>query len=59
MNDPDREPHDDGSGLRGWVVVIMAICVLWLAAMVAASYYGLEYKTPVRIENWRSVAPTP
>lgn len=40
-------------GARRWVLVIVAICALWLAAMVAASALGLEYKTPVRIEHWR------
>jgi len=31
----------------------VAICLLWLVAMVVTSYYGLEYKTPIRIENWK------
>ncbi len=55
MNTPDDDP--DGQSVRGWVLAIVVICVLWLAAMVAASFYGLEYKTPTRIENWR-LAPT-
>ena len=46
------EPAAD-PGVRRWVVVIIAICALWLAAMVVASVLGLEYKTPVRIEHWR------
>lgn len=38
---------------RRWVAVIMLICLAWLAAMVAASYFGLVYKSPVRIEHWK------
>lgn len=53
MSGPDQDSNDGGRGIRGWVLAIIAICALWLAAMVAASYYGLEYKTPARIENWR------
>ncbi len=57
-------PDDDrkggpAPGVRGWVLAIIAICVLWLAAMVVASYYGLEYKTPVRIEGWRPAPVAP
>ena len=40
-------------GVRRWVLVIIAICALWLVAMVVVSVLGLEYKTPVRIEHWR------
>jgi hypothetical protein len=47
---PDQRPEP---GTRRWVLVIAAICALWLAAMVVASYLGLEHKSPVRIENWR------
>ncbi len=36
-----------------WIAIIAVICVLWLAAMVVASYVGYELKTPTRIENWR------
>jgi len=42
-----------GSGAGRWVAAIVAICLLWLVAMVVTSYYGLEYKTPIRIENWK------
>lgn len=38
---------------RRWVTVIVLICLVWLAAMVAASYFGLVYKSPVRIEHWK------
>lgn len=51
---PDRGP---GSGTGRWVLVIAAICALWLTAMVVASYLGLEHKSPVRIENWRPELP--
>jgi len=54
MTSRDRETQEgDGSGRRGWVLAIIAICAMWLVAMVVASYYGLEYKTVTRIENWR------
>lgn len=36
-----------------WILVIVIICGLWLALMVGASYFGYEYKSPVRIENWK------
>ena len=36
-----------------WVMVAVAIIALWLVAMVAASYYGYEYRLPQRIENWK------
>jgi hypothetical protein len=48
-----RPEPDDTAGVRRWVLVIVAICALWLAAMVVASVLGLQYKTPVRIEHWR------
>jgi hypothetical protein len=60
MTTPGHEPdRDRNAGLGGWVAVLVAICVLWLAAMVAASYFGLENKSPVRIENWRLAPPAP
>jgi len=40
-------------GIGVWVSAIAAICALWLAAMVVISYFGLEYKLPTRIENWK------
>ena len=36
-----------------WVLIAVAIIALWLVAMVAASYYGYEYRLPQRIENWK------
>ncbi len=58
MNPPDDDPQGKSApGVRGWVLAIIGLCALWLAAMVVASYYGLEYKTPKRIENWQP-APT-
>lgn len=60
MNQPGGDPEGKTShGVRGWVLAIIGICALWLAAMVVASYYGLEYKTPVRIEGWRPAPVTP
>lgn len=53
MNPPDDPQGKAAPGVRGWVLAIIGICALWLAAMVAASYYGLEYKTPKRIEHWQ------
>jgi hypothetical protein len=35
-----------------WVMIIAAICVLWIAAMAVVSYLGYQNKDPVRIENW-------
>jgi hypothetical protein len=36
-----------------WVMIAVAIIGVWLIAMVAASYYGYEYRLPQRIENWK------
>ncbi len=36
-----------------WKIVVGVICVLWLALMVSASYFSYEYRSPVRIENWK------
>lgn len=36
-----------------WVMIAVAIIALWLVAMVAASYFGYEYRLPQRIENWK------
>ena len=36
-----------------WALIAVAIIAVWLAAMVAASYYGYEYRLPQRIENWK------
>lgn len=44
---------DSGSGVGGWVLVIVAICAVWLAAMVVISYLGLQYKSPERIQHWK------
>lgn len=56
MTGPDDDSEAQSApGVRGWVLAIIAICVLWLAAMVTASYYGFETKTPVRIEGWQPV----
>lgn len=45
--------HDSDSGVGIWVLVIVAICAMWLVAMVVISHLGLQYKTPERIENWK------
>jgi hypothetical protein len=42
-----------------WILVIIAICGLWLALMIGASYLGYEHKLPVRIENWKPQPPPP
>ena len=36
-----------------WVLIAAFVMVVWLALMVSASYFGYEYKSPVRIENWK------
>jgi len=36
-----------------WKIVVAVIIVLWLALMIAASYYGYITRDPVRIENWK------
>jgi heme A synthase len=59
MRSPRDPQSGSGTGIHGWALVVVAICVLWLAAMVAASYCGLEYKTPTRIESWRPASPAP
>ena len=47
-------PESDADpGVRRWVLVIVAICALWLVAMVIASVLRLEHKTPRRIDHWR------
>jgi len=48
-----REPEADRNSKRRWLVVVIAICVGWLVAMAVTSCLGLEYKSPVRIENWK------
>ena len=42
-----------------WVLVIIAICCLWLGLMVGMSYLSYEDKLPVRIENWKPQPPPP
>jgi len=36
-----------------WKIVAAVLTVLWLALMIAASYYGYLNRNPVRIENWQ------
>ncbi len=36
-----------------WVLIVTFVIVVWMALMVGASYFGYEYKSPVRIENWK------
>ena len=36
-----------------WALIALVVTVLWLALMVAVSYYGFQYKDPVRIEGWK------
>ncbi len=36
-----------------WKLVIYLTCGAWLLLMIGASYLSYEYKSPVRIENWR------
>ena len=36
-----------------WKLVIAIICGVWLALMIGASYFSYEYRSPVRIENWK------
>jgi hypothetical protein len=49
-----RQPAGaDAAGRGRWLAALVTIIALWLAAMVVASYLGYEYRTPVRIENWR------
>ena len=45
--------NDSDSGVGTWVLVIVVICAMWLAAMVVISHLGLQYKSPERIENWK------
>lgn len=40
-----------------WVMIAVGIIAVWLIAMVAASYYGYEYRSPQRIENWKPESP--
>lgn len=37
-----------------WIILIISIIAAWLAFMVAASYFSYEYKSPVRLENWKA-----
>jgi len=46
-----RVPASD-PGVGKWVLVIVAICALWLIGMVVVSHYSLEHKSPARIQNW-------
>jgi len=36
-----------------WVLILTFVIAIWMALMVGASYFGYEYKSPVRIENWK------
>jgi hypothetical protein len=36
-----------------WVLIATFVIAVWMAFMVGASYFGYEYKSPVRIENWK------
>jgi hypothetical protein len=56
--------RDDGTPPKGghatvamkkshWVLIVTFVIVVWMALMVGASYFGYEYKSPVRIENWK------
>ena len=36
-----------------WKVAATILVVVWLAAMIAASYYSYSNRDPVRIENWK------
>ncbi|MEW6330335.1 MAG: hypothetical protein AB1560_02640 [Pseudomonadota bacterium] len=38
---------------RHWILIVGIVIVAWMALMVGASYFGYEYKSPVRIENWK------
>jgi hypothetical protein len=35
------------------VLMATITIVIWLALMAGASYFGYEYKSPARIENWK------
>ena len=36
-----------------WILIFAFVIVVWMALMVGASYFGYEYKSPIRIENWK------
>jgi hypothetical protein len=36
-----------------WIVVAIVAAIAWIALMVAASYFGYEHRSPVRIPNWQ------
>jgi hypothetical protein len=36
-----------------WALIVAFVIVVWMALMVGASYFSYEYKSPVRIENWK------
>ena len=36
-----------------WKLVIAIICGVWLVLMIGAGYFSYEYRSPVRIENWK------
>jgi len=38
------------SSTRRWAIVLIVLCALWIALMVAASYWGYVHRDPVRIE---------
>jgi len=38
------------SSTQRWVIVVIVLCAVWIALMVAASYWGFVHHDPVRIE---------
>ena len=37
-----------------WIFLIIFIIAAWLVFMVAASYFSYEYKSPMRLKNWKA-----
>jgi flagellar basal body-associated protein FliL len=51
---PPERGHATGAMKKShWVLIVTFVIVVWMALMVGASYFGYEYKSPVRIENWK------
>jgi hypothetical protein len=44
-----KKPNPDTK----WKWFVAVVTALWLVAMIGASVYTFEYKTPTRIKNWQ------
>ena len=34
-------------------LIVAVLVAVWMMLVVGASYFGYEYRSPVRIENWK------